>query len=100
MLVYVRNKNGNPLMPCKPAKARKLLRKGLAKVVNRCPFTIKLQWDCEENVQDVTLGIDKGSHTTGISCVRFAKQKTGAFAGSRLGNGQVLLSGEIHLDVF
>jgi len=48
--VYVKNKNGNPLMPCKPAKARKLLRDGKAKVVNRCPFTIKLQWDCEENM--------------------------------------------------
>ena len=81
MRVYVKNLNGNPLMPCKPAKARKLLRDGKAKVVNRCPFTIKLQWDCEENVQDVTLGIDKGSHLTGISCV---------------GNGKILMSGEVH----
>jgi len=81
MLVYVRNKNGNPLMPCKPAKARKLLRDKRAKVVNRCPFTIQLLWDCEENVQAVTLGIDKGSHMSGISCV---------------GNGQILMSGEIH----
>ena len=79
--VYVKNKNGKPLMPCKPAKARKLLKEGKAKVVNRRPFTIQLQWDCEENVQDVILGIDKGSHTTGISCV---------------GNGQILMSGEIH----
>ena len=79
--VYVKNKNGKPLMPCKPAKARKLLKEEKAKVVNRRPFTIQLQWDCEENVQDVTLGIDKGSHTTGISCV---------------GNGQILMSGEIH----
>ena len=81
MLVYVLNKNGNPLMPCKPAKGRKLLRSGRAKVVNRCPFTIKLLWDCEENVQPVTIGIDKGSHTTGISCV---------------GNGTILMSCEIH----
>ncbi|MBM3243106.1 hypothetical protein FJZ31_43155 [Candidatus Poribacteria bacterium] len=81
MNVYVINRNGKPLMPCKPAKARKLLRSGKAKVVNRCPFTIKLQWDCEENVQPVTVGIDKGSHTTGFSCV---------------GNGKILISGEIH----
>jgi len=81
MRVYVKNLNGNPLMPCKPAKARKLLRDQKAKVVNRCPFTIQLQWDCEANVQDVTVGIDKGSHLTGISCV---------------GNGKILLSGEIH----
>ncbi|RKZ58291.1 MAG: hypothetical protein DRR08_16820 [Candidatus Parabeggiatoa sp. nov. 2] len=81
MLVYVINKNGNPLMPCKPAKARKLLRAGKAKIVNRCPFTIQLQWDCEENVQPVTLGIDKGSHYTGLCSVGF---------------GQILLSGIIN----
>ena len=81
MFVYVVNQNGNPLMPCKPAKARKLLREGLAKVVNRCPFTIQLLWYCEENVQEVTVGIDKGSHVTGISGV---------------GNGKILMSGEIH----
>ena len=48
--VYVINKNGNPLMPCKPAKARHLLRDGKAKVVRRKPFTIQLLWDCEENM--------------------------------------------------
>jgi 5-methylcytosine-specific restriction endonuclease McrA len=81
MNVYVKNKNGKPLMPCKPAKARKLLSQGKAKVVNRCPFTIQLLWDCEENVQEVTVGIDKGSSITGISCVA---------------NGRILMSGEIH----
>ena len=68
-------------MPTKPAKARKLLRDGLALVVNRCPFTIQLKWDCEENVQQVTVGIDKGSHVTGVSCIC---------------NGKILVSGEIH----
>jgi len=81
MLVYVTNKNGNPLMPCKPAKARKLLRDGKAIVINRCPFTIQLQWDCEENVQAIKLGIDKGSHHTGLCAV---------------GNGKILISGVIH----
>jgi len=42
MNVYVKNKNGKPLMPCKPAKARKLLRDGKAKVVSHSPFTIQL----------------------------------------------------------
>jgi len=68
-------------MPCKPAKARKLLRSGKAKVVNRCPFTIQLLWDCESNVQGVTVGIDKGSRVTGFCAV---------------GNGQLFMSGEIH----
>ena len=80
MLVYVLNKNGNKLMPCKPAKARKLLRDGKARVIKRSPFTIQLNWDCEENVQSVTLGVDKGSHKTGFCCI---------------GNGQILISGVI-----
>jgi 5-methylcytosine-specific restriction endonuclease McrA len=69
MKVYVINKNGNPLMPCKPAKARKLLRDGKAKPVKRVPFTIQLTWDCEENLQPVIIGIDKGSKITGFSAI-------------------------------
>src|SRR6266581_6321562 len=79
-IVYVINQNGHPLMPCKPSKARKLLRDGRARVIKRSPFTIQLRWDCEEHVQEVVVGIDKGSHVTGISCV---------------GKEQILLSGEI-----
>jgi len=33
MLVYVLNKHGKPLMPCKPSKARKLLKQGKAKIL-------------------------------------------------------------------
>jgi hypothetical protein len=39
MFVYVLNQNGHPLMPCTPAKARRLLQDGKAKVIVRCPFT-------------------------------------------------------------
>jgi hypothetical protein len=81
MKVYVINKNGNSLMPCKPAKARKLLRDGKAKPVKRVPFTIKLNWDCEENIQPVTLGIDKGSKISGYSAIA---------------NGEILMSGYIN----
>src|SRR5215475_3579739 len=85
-IVYVVNQNGHPLMPCKPSKARKLLRDGRAKVSRRSPFTIQLLWDCEEHVQEVVAGIDKGSHVTGLSCV---------------GKGEILFSAEIchRLDV-
>jgi RRXRR protein len=84
--VYVINQNGHPLMPCTAAKARKLLRDGKAKVVRCCPFTIRLLWACEEHVQEVIVGVDKGSHVTGIACI---------------GNRELLLSAEIHhrLDV-
>src|SRR6266849_5676172 len=68
-IVYVIHQNGHPLMPCSPAKARKLLRARSAKVISRCPFTIGLLWDCEEHVQEVVLGIDKGSRSTGFCCV-------------------------------
>jgi len=78
--IYVRNQDGTPLMPCTPTKARHLLRAGKAKVVERSPFTIELAWQCEGHVQQVTLGIDKGSHVTGICCV---------------GNSEVLLAAEI-----
>jgi len=81
MKVYVRNQDGAPLMPCTPAKAHKLLRAGRARVVARSPFTIQLGWQCEGQVQEVVVGIDKGSSVTGISCV---------------GNGIVLLAAEVH----
>ncbi len=80
MKVFVRNQDGTPLMPCTAAKARKLLRAKRARVVAHAPFTIQLVWQCEGQVQDVTVGIDKGSSVTGISCV---------------GSGEVLLAAEI-----
>lgn len=38
MFVYVRNQNGQALMPCTPAKARKLLKAGRARVIRRMPY--------------------------------------------------------------
>ena len=68
-LVYVLNEDGQKLMPCKPAKARKLLKANKANVVKRSPFTIQLCWQCEGHTQEVILGIDKGSHETGYCAV-------------------------------
>jgi len=45
--VYVLYIEGMPLMPCTPAKARKLLKSGKATVVKLYPFTIKLNFECE-----------------------------------------------------
>ena len=72
-MVYVINKNGNPLMPCKEAKARHLLRDKKAKVVRKIPFTIQLLFDCEENVQPISLGIDAGSKHIGVSATTESK---------------------------
>jgi 5-methylcytosine-specific restriction endonuclease McrA len=67
VLVYVLNKDGKPLMPCKPAKARHLLEAKKAYVVRRTPFTIRLKWQCESYTQPLTLAVDPGSGTIGIA---------------------------------
>ena len=67
-MVYVLNKDGQPLMPTENhAKVRVLLKTGKAKVLNRCPFTIKLVYECTTYTQPLTLGVDAGSKTIGIS---------------------------------
>ena len=69
MLVYVLNKHGKPLMPCKPSKARKLLKQGKAKITQREPFTIQLIYGSSGYKQPITLGIDAGSKFIGVSAV-------------------------------
>ena len=73
-MVYVLNIQGEPIMPCKEAKARKLLRDNLAIVVKREPFTIQLVFECENQVQDVTLGVDAGSKFIGLSATTDKKE--------------------------
>ena len=61
-MVYVLNKNGQPLMPTENhAKVRVLLKQGKAKVIKRCPFTIKLLYESKNHTQPISLGIDAGS---------------------------------------
>ena len=67
MLVYVLNKNKEPLMPCKPQKARKLLKQGKAKVKRTDPFAIQLLYGSTGYKQPITLGIDAGSKHIGVS---------------------------------
>lgn len=67
MLVYIINKHGEPLMPCRPRKARLLLKKGKAVVVKRTPFTIRLLHGSSGYKQPITLGVDAGSKIVGIS---------------------------------
>ena len=67
-MVYVINKNGQPLMPTENhAKVRVLLKSGKAKVVKKCPFIIQLLYDSTNYKQKVTLGVDSGSRHIGIS---------------------------------
>lgn len=67
-MVYVLNRNGQPLMPTERyGKVRRMLKSGKAKVVNRCPFTIQLMYDSTTHTQPVSLGVDAGSKTIGLS---------------------------------
>lgn len=67
-MVYVLNKDGQPLMPTnKHGKVKYLLKDGKAKVVRRCPFTIKLLYETTNYTQNLTLGVDTGSGTIGAA---------------------------------
>jgi len=67
--VLVIDKVGKPCLPTHPARARKLLRNGKAKVVNVVPFTIQLQRIIENPVGSFTVGIDDGAKYVGIAVV-------------------------------
>lgn len=73
-MVYVLNIEGKPLMPCKEAKARKLLKQNKAKIVKREPFTIQLLFECENQTQNITLGVDAGSKHIGLSATTEKKE--------------------------
>ena len=67
-MVYVLNKEGNPLMPTERlGRVRCLLKEHKAIIVQYHPFTIKLTYDCPNRTQDVSLGVDAGSKHVGLS---------------------------------
>ncbi|MCI0714116.1 MAG: RNA-guided endonuclease IscB [Chloroflexi bacterium] len=67
--VFVVDKNEQPLMPCHPARARMLLKKGRAEIVKHDPFTIMILDREGGEMQNVQVKIDPGSKTTGIAIV-------------------------------
>jgi len=67
--VFVLDTKKKPLMPCHPARARKLLKKGKAAVYRRYPFTIILKERVDGQLQPVEIKFDPGSRTTGIALV-------------------------------
>ncbi len=67
-MVYVISKDGHPLMPTtRHGKVRRMLASGIAVVMRRCPFTIKLLKDTGCVTQPISLGIDAGSKHIGTS---------------------------------
>ena len=73
-MVYVKDINGKALMPTqRHGKVRRLLRDGLAVVIMREPFTIRLTYESTTFTQDVSLGVDAGSQHIGISATTSKK---------------------------
>ena len=73
--VFVLSNTKKPLMPTKPARARKLLTAGKAAVYRLHPFTIILHDRADGDVQDVEVKVDPGSKTTGIALVGHFEQQ-------------------------
>jgi hypothetical protein len=65
--VLVLDTRKNPLSPCKPSMARKLLNAGKAAVFRRFPFTIVLRKEVDATPEPIELKLDPGSKTTGIA---------------------------------
>ena len=60
-------------MPCSEAKARHLLEEHRAVIVNHTPFTIRLNFVVDDITQPVTLGVDAGYETIGLSATTETK---------------------------
>ncbi|MCG7335918.1 RNA-guided endonuclease IscB [Sporosarcina sp. ACRSM] len=67
MIVFVINKHGEPLMPCKPRKARLLLKQKKAKIISYQPFTIQLFYGSSGYKQEINVGIDLGAKHVGMA---------------------------------
>lgn len=66
---FVIDKDGKPCLPCHPARVRKLLKSGKAKLVQIIPFTIQLNYTIEKPTGSFAVGIDDGAKYVGISIV-------------------------------
>lgn len=68
--VFVLDVDGRKLAPCHPARARRLLDRGAADVVEVCPFQIRLR-RCIENsfVEETDVKLDTGSKHVGFALV-------------------------------
>lgn len=73
--VFVLNTKGQAIMPTVPSKARRLVKKGLAKVVKAYPFfVIQMLVKTRDVKQPIVLGIDSGYQNIGFSAVSSKKE--------------------------
>jgi 5-methylcytosine-specific restriction endonuclease McrA len=82
MKVFVLSKEGIPLMPTTPRRARVFLKEKQARVVRREPFTIRLRFATKAYVQEVVVGVDTGSKDVGVASTTY---------------GEVVFQAEVHL---
>jgi hypothetical protein len=82
MKVFVLSKEGTPLMPTTPRRARVFLKEKRACVVCREPFTIRLRFATKTHGQKVVVGVDTGSKDVGMAATT---------------NGEVVFQAEVHL---
>ena len=68
--VFVIDTRKQPLTPCKPGTARRLLAAGKAAIFRRYPFTIILKKEVTASPEPCQLKLDPGSKTTGIALVK------------------------------
>lgn len=73
--VFVLSSTKKPLMPTRPARARKLLTAGRAAVYRLHPFTIILKDRADGETKEVEVKVDPGSKTTGIALVGHFEQQ-------------------------
>lgn len=67
--VLVVDEKKRPLMPCHPARARNLLKKGKAVVFRHYPFVIMLKSHKKRKIQPVQFKVDPGSRYSGLVLV-------------------------------
>ncbi|MBV9229560.1 MAG: HNH endonuclease [Chloroflexi bacterium] len=73
MKVFVLSKEGKPLVPTTPRRARVWLKAKRARVVRLDPFTIRLRFATKAHVQKATVGVDTGSKDVGIAATSGGK---------------------------
>jgi 5-methylcytosine-specific restriction endonuclease McrA len=68
--VFVLDTNKRPLTPCRPKRARILLKEGKAAVFRMFPFTIILKYEIPDaSPRPLRIKIDPGSRKTGVAVV-------------------------------
>jgi 5-methylcytosine-specific restriction endonuclease McrA len=82
MKVFVLSKEGKPLMPTTPRRARVWLKAKRARMVRQDPFTIRLRFATKAYVQAAKVGVDTGSRCVGLAATT---------------SGEVVFQAEVHL---